>query len=64
LVKRMLMKTWRICKCGSYSEVVALAEKVGINPGIFDSEFPVAQSLNRAVDDDERVRRLVAERGA
>ncbi len=48
----------------SYSEVVAMAEKVGINPGIFDSEIPVAQRLNRAVDEDEQVRRLVAERGA
>ena len=47
----------------SYSEVVAQAEKVGINPGIFDSEIPVAQRLNRAVDEDEQVRRLVAERG-
>ena len=48
----------------SYSEVVARAEKVGINPGIFDSEIPVAQILDRAVDEDEQVRRLVAERGA
>jgi hypothetical protein len=49
----------------SYSEVVALAEKVGINPGIFDSEIPVAQHLNRAIDEDEQeVRKLlVAERG-
>ena len=27
------------------------------------SEIPVAQRLNRAVDEDEQVRRLVAERG-
>ncbi len=47
----------------SYSEVVAMAEKVSINPGIFDSEIPVAQRLNRAVGEDEQVRRLVAERG-
>ena len=37
---------------------------MGINPGIFDSEIPVAQRLNRAVDEDEQVRRLVAQRGA
>jgi hypothetical protein len=33
---------------------VARAEKVGINPGIFDSEIPVAQILDRAVDEDEK----------
>ena len=48
----------------SYSEVVARAEKVGINPGIFDSEILVAQILDRAVDKNEQLRRLVAERGA
>ena len=47
----------------TYSEVVAMAEKVGINPGIFDSKIPVPQCSNRAIDEDEQVRRLVAEMG-
>ena len=47
----------------SYCDVVTTAEKVGINPGIFDSQIPVAQPLHRAVDEDEQVRQLLERKG-
>jgi len=48
----------------SYGEVVATAENVGINPGVFDAVITVAQPLERATDKDEQVRQLVAQKGA
>ena len=48
----------------SYSEVVATAENVGINQGIFDTAITIAQPLERATDEDEQVRQLVAQKGA
>lgn len=48
----------------SYGEVVASAEKVGINQGVFDAAISVAQPMDRATDEDEQVRQLLAQKGA
>ena len=48
----------------TYNEVVTTAETLGTNRGIFDLAIPVAKPLDRAVLEDEQVRRMVGQNGA
>ncbi len=50
----------------AYGDMVATAESVGINQGVFDAAaISVAQPLlDRAMDKDEQVRQLAAQKGA
>jgi hypothetical protein len=50
---------------GTYSDLVAAAEEHGLNPGVFVASIPaVLLPLQRAVDEDEQIRQLLAQKGA
>jgi hypothetical protein len=47
-----------------YNLLVADAETVGFNPGIFDATIPEAKHIERNDNEDEQVRQLVEQKGA
>ena len=61
----MQMKNCTESKQHTAGDMVATAESVGINQGVFDAAISVAQPLlDRAMDKDEQVRQLAAQKGA
>jgi hypothetical protein len=48
----------------NYVQLVATAEEQGLNPGVFDAFIPLANTLDRAVDEDDQVKKLLAQKGA
>ena len=47
-----------------YNGIVDELEESGFNPGIFDSQIPVARLVQRVDDEDEQVAQLVAQKSA
>ncbi len=47
-----------------YANLVATAEDLGLNKGLFTAAILVAYRLERVVDDDEKVRQLLLQKGA
>ena len=47
-----------------YANLVATAEDLGLNKGVFTAAIPVAYRLERVVDEDEQVRQLLLQKGA
>ena len=48
----------------TYSDLVRAAREQGLNAGVFDATIPSVLPLQRADDEDEQVRRLLALKGA
>ena len=47
-----------------YDGLLSNAENMGANRGVFNASIERVRKLDRAIDDDEQVRRLVASKGA
>jgi len=47
-----------------YDNLVSVAERQGLNGGVFDVALPVSRQLNRVHDEDMQVQQLLAQKGA